>query len=183
MNSLLDTLLEASGGDVVRQLSREFGLPESQTQDALGQLAPALARGIQRNTRTSNGMDSLVKAVSGGNHDRYLDRPQEIGGAATVADGNSILGHIFGSKDVSRNVAGRAAQQTGIDSDLLKKMLPVVATLAMGALSKQGVSGGFLSDASEPSGSSGGDLLTQFLDADRDGSVIDDVLGLAQKFF
>ena len=122
MKSLLDTILEAGGGAVVSQLSREFGLQDSQTRDALGQLAPSLARGIQRNTRTSDGLASLAKAVREGSHEHYLERPQEIGRNSTVADGNSILGHIFGSKDVSRNVAGRAAQETGIDSGLLKQM-------------------------------------------------------------
>ena len=31
-----------------------------------------------------------------------------------MADGNGILGHLFGSKDLSRAVAAQAAQATGI---------------------------------------------------------------------
>ena len=60
---------------------------------------------------------------------------------ATRMDGNKILGHILGSKDVSRNVAAAAANDTGIDADLIKKALPLVAALAMGAMSKK-TSGG-----------------------------------------
>jgi hypothetical protein len=183
MKNLLDTILEANGGAIVSQLSREFGLRDSQTRDALGQLAPWLARGIQRNARTSAGLDSLAKAVREGSHAHYLERPEELARKTTAADGNSILGHIFGNKDVSRNVAGRAARETGIDSSLLKQMLPVVAALAMGALSKGGRSDELLGGQQASSGSSGAELLTRFLDSDRDGSVIDDVLGLAQKFF
>ncbi len=41
-----------------------------------------------------------------------------------VSDGNNILGHILGSKDVSRAVADRASANTGIDSGMLKQMLP-----------------------------------------------------------
>lgn len=55
----------------------------------------------------------------------------------TIADGNNILGHLFGSKDVSRAVAGQAATKTGLGADVLKKLLPLVATMAMGSLSKQ----------------------------------------------
>jgi hypothetical protein len=51
---------------------------------------------------------------------------------ADRADGNGILGHILGSKDVSRQVAAQASARTGIGADVLKKMLPLVATLAMG---------------------------------------------------
>lgn len=65
------------------------------------------------------------------------DNPASIADQALIKDGNGILGHIFGSKDVSRNVAGRAAEQTGISSAILRKMLPMVATLVVGALSKK----------------------------------------------
>ena len=95
---------------------------------------------------------------------------------ATVADGNAILGHILGSKDVSRSVAAQASQQTGIGSDLLKQMLPVVATMAMGYLSKQTASGNV-----QQEGLLG--MLTPMLDSNRDGSVMDDVLGMASRFF
>jgi len=46
----------------------------------------------------------------------------------TVQDGNGILGHIFGSKDVSREVAARASAQSGVGADVLKKLLPIGAS-------------------------------------------------------
>ena len=49
-----------------------------------------------------------------------------------MADGNGILGHIFGSKDVSRQVAARAAQSSGVAPDILAKMLPLVAATGHG---------------------------------------------------
>ncbi len=182
MGNLLETLLEANGGAVVGQMARQLGLSEGQARDALGQLAPALGRGVQRNARSSSGLDALTKALQQGGHSRYLDQPDALGDPSTLQDGNAILGHIFGSKDVSRNVAGRASRETGIDASLLQKMLPMVAAAAMGALAKQGQSGAS-SPFGAPARADGSDLLSQFLDADRDGSVLDDVLGLAQKFF
>jgi hypothetical protein len=44
---------------------------------------------------------------------------------------------VLGSKDVSRQVVSRASEQTGLGADLLKQMLPVVAAMTMGVLSKQ----------------------------------------------
>ena len=38
--------------------------------------------------------------------------------AGVTDDGNAILGHIFGSKDVSRGVANQAADLTGIGGDI-----------------------------------------------------------------
>jgi hypothetical protein len=56
---------------------------------------------------------------------------------AGVDEGNGILGHLFGSKDVSRAVAAQAAQATGIGQEILKQMLPVIASTMMGGLYKQ----------------------------------------------
>ena len=50
-----------------------------------------------------------------------------LGSLVSGGVGNEILGHIFGSKEVSRDVAGQASQQTGIDTSVLKKLLPIVA--------------------------------------------------------
>jgi hypothetical protein len=140
-------------------------------------LAPALQRGLQRNTQKPGGAEALAGAVKSGNHARYIDDPKLLEKDDTIADGNKILGHIFGSKDVSRNVAGNAANNTGIDAALLKKMLPMLGAVAMGALAKNsgGAGGG-----SNPLGA-----LTGLLGAggDDDGSPADEILDLARKFF
>ena len=48
-------------------------------------------------------------------------------------------------------MAGRAAEQTGIGADILKKMLPVVATMVMAGLSKQApAQGAAAGGASQP---------------------------------
>lgn len=137
MNQILDMLMHAAGTGATQQVGQRFGLSGEQTGSALEQLVPALLAGLQRNTAQPGGVESLLGALGSGSHARYLDRPELLSDDATVQDGNSILGHILGSKDVSRAVAGRAAEQTGIGADVLKKMLPVVATMVMGALSKQ----------------------------------------------
>ena len=108
-----------------------------QASSAVGALLPALAGGLQRNVAEQGGLEALVGALTSGQHGRYLDDPALLGSADTISDGNAILGHILGTKDVSRAVASNAATTTGIGEDVLKKMLPVIATLAMGALSRQ----------------------------------------------
>ncbi len=134
---LLETLLSAQGGSAVRQLAGRFGLDESQAQSAISALLPALAGGLQNNVSREGGMDALLGALGGGNHQRFLDDPSTIEQDDTVSEGNGILGHLLGSKDVSRQVASAAAEQTGVDNSVLKQMLPIVATMVMGALSKQ----------------------------------------------
>ncbi len=176
---ILSALLNAQGGGATRQLGQQFGLDDNQVSAALSALVPALAAGVQRNTSTQGGLEDLLGALTGGSHQQYVDDPATLGRRETVDDGNGILGHIFGSKDVSREVATRASAQTGIGADILKQMLPMVAAMMMGAMSKR---------ATQPGGASPGgdggllDMLSPMLDQNRDGSAIDDVLGSVGKW-
>ena len=151
-----------------------------QASDVLKHLTPALGRGIKRNTSEQGGLDALINALSKGNHDRYLDDPRSVTQDDAINDGNGILGHIFGSKDVSRKGRNpRGMSKRAVSDSLIKKMLPMVAALAMGALNKQRQAE---PNFAEPAQSSGGGLLDSFLDADKDGSIMDDLLGMAGKF-
>lgn len=183
--NLNDLVMQAAGGQIVGQLAKNFGIDDGQAQSAVQSLLPALSRGLQKNAGQGDGLSSLLGALQGGGHARYADDAASLTRDDAVSDGNAILGHILGSKDASRNVASHAAAQTGLSADLLKKMLPMVAAVAMGSLSKQTASGGALAGATGGAGSSGDMLgaLSGLLDADKDGSALDDVLGLAKKFF
>jgi hypothetical protein len=135
--NLLDSILNAQDGGAVQQLGSQFGLGTADTTSALGALVPAIAAGLQRNTHTGGGLTDLLTALQNGGHQQYIEDPATLGHASTVQDGNAILGHVFGSKDVSRQVAAQAAADTGVSTDILKQMLPLAAALAMGAMSRQ----------------------------------------------
>lgn len=176
--NLLETLLQAQGGGAVRQLAGQFGLDENQAASAISALLPALAGGLKKNVR-EGGLESLLGALDEGNHQRFLDDPSTLANESTVEEGNGILGHLLGSKDVSRQVAAGAAEQTGIGSVILKQMLPVVATMAMGALSRNSREN-LVSQAAPAEGILG--ALGGLLDTNKDGSIADDVMGMMGRF-
>jgi hypothetical protein len=179
---LLNMILDQGNGSIVRQLAGNFGLNEDQTVSAITNLLPALGQGLARNASTSGGLDALMGALTSGGHQRYLEDPSTLGMEETVQDGNGILGHILGSKEVSRQVAQQAAANTGVGADILKKMLPVIAAMAMGALSRQ-TTGSREAAAAGPAAGGLTDLLSQFLDANRGGSMLDNVIGMASRIF
>ncbi len=179
--NLLDALVSSAGSNELQDLGNQFGLDSSSLNKVFGQVVPALGRGLQKNTQSSGGLESLMGALQGGGHDRYLGDIASVASQAGISDGNNILGHILGSKDVSRNVAAQASQASGVSSDVIKKMLPMIATMVMGTLNKQTHAG---SQALSTSGEGGlGGMLSSMLDSDGDGSAVDDVLNLAKKFF
>jgi hypothetical protein len=185
---LLDSILNGDNG-AISAIARQLGISDDKAQEAASSIVPALSRGLQRQAQQPEGLDSLQKTIEAGDHQKYVDQPETIGDESSIAQGNAVLGQIFGSKDVSRNVAGNAAEKTGIDPGTLKKMLPMLGNVAMGTLAKQtgagqvqGIAGsGGLGGLGGVGGIAGG--LADFLDQDNDGNPTDDVLNLAKKYF
>ncbi len=185
-------ILQQSGG--IETMARELGVNESVAQAGAAALLPAVLGGFKKTTQAHpsglDGLGGLLGQLGGGG---LLDNV--LGTDPTpVSQGNEVLGQIFGSKEVSRTVAAGAEQQTGISSDLLKKMLPVVAMMVAGYMAKQGgdnsgnsggglgsLIGGLLGGGSSASSSGGLGGLGSLLDLDGDGNPLDDIIGMAGK--
>ncbi len=110
----LDQILGSSGVDL-GGLSARFGLSPDQTRSAMGALLPAVVGGFHKQAEAGDPAGVAAAANS-------IAQPD-------VSAGNDILGRIFGSKDVSRQVADHAAGQSGVSSTVLKAMLPVAAAM------------------------------------------------------
>lgn len=208
MAGLLDLLAGATAQPAKQQLGQQFGLSDDVTQQAMAALIPALAAGLKSNASKPGGAEALLDALNRGTHSRYLDDPSLLNRPETRDEGNGILGHLLGSKDVSRSVARRASEKTGLGDDLLKQMLPVVATMVMGSLAKKseepdtlsqlagllgggqsqnsglgGLLGGLLGGGrqNQPAQADGLGMLGALFDADRDGSAMDDIFQMVLK--
>jgi len=176
---LLNALMDAAGSDNLQSMGAQFGLDGAAVNNVVAQVVPALGQGLKKNASSAGGLESLIGALQGGDHQRYLGNVSAASSELGRAEGNSILGHILGSKDVSRQVAGQASSATGVSSDVIKQMLPILATMVMGTMNKQTNAGANLQAADDnPLGG-----LASLLDSDGDGSIVDDALDIAKKFF
>ena len=152
----LAQILQQTG--VIESMARELNIDEQTARTGAGALLPAIVAGMGRSSTTGGGSDplgglgSLAGAVlGGGTGGGLLDAV--LGTQPTpVQQGNDILGNIFGTKDVSRSVAGEVASVTGLDESLLKRMLPILAMAVVGYMTRQAGQG------SSGSGGSGGGL-------------------------
>lgn len=197
-------ILKATGG--VEAIASQLGIPPAMAQMGAEALLPAILGGFSKKApaaeRSSPGLGGLGSILEGLGGAGLADNV--LGNDPTNIDqGNSVLGEIFGSKDVSRSVAGHAAEGTGIDASVLKKMLPVLAMLVTGYLSS---GGGTSASSGQSSGGAGGMLgsilgsvlgggksagavggstlgsIANMLDFDGDGNPLDDIMGMAGKF-
>lgn len=120
-------------------------------------------------------------------------------GGGMMDMGGAILGHVFGGKQ--GNVAASLGKSTGLQSGQILQLLALLAPIVMGVLGKQnkqsgGLDQGGLADilggafqksaaqapasVTQSAGAGGaggmGDLLSSILDANHDGSVMDDLM-------
>ncbi len=138
---LFDIMRQAGGGNAFQAMASQYGLQPDQVQRAMEAFMPAFSTGLQRNTADPLGFLKFMQAIATGRHADYYDNPQAALSDTGIDEGNAILGHLFGSKDVSRAVAAQVDAATGIGQSILKQMLPVVASMMLGGLFKQSRSG------------------------------------------
>ena len=128
-------ILNQTGG--LQSIARELGISETEAASGAAALAPAILGGFQNHAQTQpggvDGLGGLLGQLGGGGLMDNVVQPQPT----DVAPGNQLLGHIFGSKDVSRTVAENAANQTGLQPSILKKMLPMLTMLLAGYMARQ----------------------------------------------
>ncbi len=137
MTNLFDTLMNAQNGQAVTMMARQFGLSEQQAEQAIEALMPAFSTGLKRKAADPTGMGAILASMmAGGQTGAYEDMSGAFGKQGTEF-GNAILGQLFGSKDVSRAVAAQASQASGVGADILKQMLPVIASALMGGMFNQ----------------------------------------------
>lgn len=135
----LNELLPAGGLDA---LASQLGIPHDQAQRGAEALLPSLLAGMgdKAGGADAAGLDAHLNALGGPQLADNVVGPEPT----DIAKGNQLLGGIFGSKDTSRQVATQASQTSGLDPALLKQMLPILAMLVAGYMSKRsgGQSGG-----------------------------------------
>ncbi|PZT90245.1 MAG: hypothetical protein DI637_04425 [Citromicrobium sp.] len=143
----LSQVLQQSG--VIDSMARELNIDPATAKMATGALLPAIVAGMGRSTTQAapagGGLGDILGSLAGasgaggglgGLGGILLDQVTRQDPTPTQP-GNDILGQIFGSKDVSRGVASEVSAATGIDSALLKKMLPILAMAVAGYMAKQ----------------------------------------------
>jgi hypothetical protein len=136
----LTDILQKTGG--LQSIARELNIGEDDAAKGAAALAPAVLGGFRKQAESHpqglDGLGGMLSQLGGGG---LLDSVLSSNPTDTTP-GNNVLGHIFGSKDVSRAVAQNAAAQSGQDPSLLKKMLPMLAMLVAGYMAKNRVAGG-----------------------------------------
>ena len=176
--------------NVLKQLSKSTGADSSQIQQAMKLGLPALMQAMGKNAASSEGASSLAKALD--NHkDDNIDDIENFLKNVDKEDGAKILNHILGNKNPS--VQRNLAKQTGLNQDQTSDLMSQLAPLLLGTLGKQKSSqkvdssglAGMLAGVLGSQGKNDNNLMnsvTKLLDADDDGSIVDDLSNMLGGF-
>lgn len=189
----INDILGQMGG--LQSMARELGVSESQAKTGAEALLPAILGGFKKQAQAQpsglDGLGGLLEQLGGGDLLDNVLSPEPT----NVSRGNDVLGQIFGSKDVSRTVAKSASARSGLNPEILKKMLPILAMLVTGYMAKQrggtgaqtgggslgGLLGGLLGGGSAGTGGTTPGGIGSMLDLDGDGNALDDILDMAGR--
>ncbi|WP_159947354.1 DUF937 domain-containing protein [Polaribacter septentrionalilitoris] len=190
MAGILDLLNSDLGQQVISGVSGATGNDSNKTSSVLTMALPVLMKAMERNASTPQGAEGLMGALDKKHDGSILNNLGDLFGGGVnddvVNDGSKILSHVLGNKQ--RGVEQVIGQKSGLDAGAVGNILKVAAPILMGILGKQKREQN-VSSSSDISGLLGGLLggndakneqsfLEQILDADGDGSVVDDVAGM-----
>lgn len=189
MAGILDLLNSDLGKTIVSGVAGSTGQDTNKTNSVLTMALPVLMKAMQRNASSSEGAEGLMSALNkhdGGILDNLGDLFNGGVNSDVLQDGSKILGHVLGNKQ--QGVEQVIGQKAGIDANAVADILKTSAPILLGLLGKQkretnvnnaGDLGGLLGDLlGGNSNEREQSFLEQILDADGDGSIVDDVAGM-----
>ena len=191
MSGILELLNSDLGKSIVSGVASQTNQPPNKTHEVLTMAMPVLMAAMQRNASSPEGAQGLLSALTNQHDGSILNNLGGLFGDGgvddkVINDGSKILGHVLGNKQ--SNVEKAISAKSGIDAGSVAQILKVAAPILMGMLGNQakqqnvnspggleGLLGGLLKGNS-PQNERG--FLESILDANNDGSIIDDVAGM-----
>lgn len=190
MNDILAMVRTQISGDHLRAISQTIGADAPSTKRAIDAAVPMLVSALANNASQPTGAQKLERALQKDHDGSLLDNLGGFLSNPAMVNGAGILAHVLGGKQTK--VESGLAGATGLGASQIGKLLPLLAPIVMAALGKvrsggldSGGLAGMLQQQKSAAGQQGGLLgaLTGMLDADGDGSAIDDIGKLAGGFF
>lgn len=189
--ALINFVHDQLTGPRLSQVSRQLGISEQQTQQALPAALAALTGGLAQNASQPQGAQQLSNALAKDHDGSLLDSLDGFLGGGTggsnLGTGASILGHVFGGRQ--QQVEGNLGRATGLDAATMARLLALLAPIVLAYLGRRqrqqgldpgglaGVLGGERQQVEQhPQARKG---LGALLDLDGDGQVMDDLANLA----
>lgn len=166
MSDFISDLLGNLGGDSTEKIGSSLGIDPGIIQKAIPLIAPLILGGLKNQSANFGGQDRVDHILNKYGDPGVLDNVDGlIQNKLGQENADPDLGGLLGNSGSS--VSNLLSEKFGIDGKTAMKIIPLVAPLILGYLSK--------SKNEHPEGSAG---FASFLDQNGDGSILDDVVGM-----
>ena len=169
-----------------QQIASTLGVDEGEVNSAIKTLIPVMVGGLQQNAQDPDAATNIASAANTHAASGLLDGGVSVE-QVDEADGSKAISKIFGGND-SGQVASALAGGGAGNSDLIKRLLPMLAPIVLAYIGKQ-LSGGQAQPQAQSGGGGGlGDVLGSILGGATGGgggnnplgSILGSVLGGSQ---
>lgn len=194
---LMEMLQGQFSKTLVDQLARQIGgASPKQTNKAIELAVPAIMNALSRNVATPQGAQGLSSALEKDHDGSILDdvfgflSGSKQASNPSMLNGSGILSHVLGGNQ--NNIISMIAKMTGLDQSKAGSLLVTLAPMILGVLGKEKKQANLgstdLADLitrtteNHNRGFKKASVINQVLDANGDGSVLDDIGGMGMKF-
>lgn len=131
-----------------REIAGKLGADEGEVNSAVRTLVPVLVGGLQQNAQDSGAASQIESAANNHAASGLLDGGVSVD-QVDENDGAKAVARIFGGNNTDQVASALAGGGAG-NSDLIKKLLPILAPIVLAYIGKK------LSQGSTPAGSQSG---------------------------
>jgi len=163
MASIMEEFLSSLGPEVASQLSANLDIEENAVQQMLPQIGPMILGGLKRQKDHYGGQERVDHILNKYGSADVLDNIGDFFSSQVQnREADPRLGGLLG--DSGEEATNMLSKQFNLDGNTAMKIIPMLAPIILGFLTKTRDQGG--------AGSSG---IASILDRDGDGSILDDV--------
>lgn len=166
MSDFISDLLGKLSGGTTEKIGSSLGVDQSVINQIIPVLAPMILGGLKNQSANNGGQDRVDHILNKYGDPGVLDNVDGLlQNKLNQDNADPDLGGLLGNSGSS--VTNMLSEKFGINASTAAKIIPIVAPLILGYLTK--------SRDNNPQGSSG---FASFLDKNGDGSILDDVVGM-----
>ena len=175
-------------GNLIPMISKKLDIPEKTVSAVVSKGFPLLLSALSKNSKDPKEAENISKAISKDHTGNLLSNLSSLFNEDTQDDGGKILKHILG-EDLGK-ATKTIGEKTNTKPSDVKSILVSVAPVLLESLGKKKQEEdldtsdftGLLKEVAKGTDLKGGNLVTDLLDQNDDGNVVDDVIGLVGKF-
>lgn len=169
MASFIEEFMSSMGPEVTNQLTSTLGLKKKTAEQIIPQIAPLILSGLKKQKDERGGEARVDHILNKYGSASVLDHIGDLFSTrAHDENADPRLGGLLGESGVQ--AANMLSKQFKIDGSVATKLIPMLAPVILGFLTKKRDQQG--------AGSTG---IAALLDQDGDGSILDDVAGFLMK--